>query len=97
MTKDRIRRWSWTLALTSSAIGFIWGLAVSQETLAAALVGGLFCGLIPLFIGGWLLFAPPDSSRSPLRYLWRNPPTVAHFDALVKDRSKRKRKTKAHV
>ena len=97
MTKARIRRWSWTLALMCSAIGFIWVLADSQETLAAVVGGGLFCGLIPLFIGGWLLFAPPDSSRSPLRYLWRNPPTVAHFSALEKDRSKRKRKTKAHV
>jgi hypothetical protein len=94
MTKDHIRRWTWTLALFCSAIGLIWMLAINQGTLATALGGGLVCGLIPLLIGAWLLFAPSESSRSALSYMGRKPPSIADFDNPVKGHVKRKPKVR---
>ena len=90
MTKDHIRRWTWAAAVLFAAIGFAWVVIISQGTLASALAGGVICGLIPLFIGGSLLFAPPDSIRSPLRYMGRKPPTIAPSDEAGRANVKRK-------
>ncbi len=97
MTKVRIRRWTWAIAALFAAIGFAWVLIISHGTLASALGGSLICGVVPVVIGGGLLFAPSDSIRSPLRYMWRKPPTIAHSDEPESAHVKRKSKGKSRL
>ncbi len=77
-TRDRIRQWAWLVAGLGAALGFFWMGVVLQETLASALFGALFCGLVPLFIAGWILFSPSDSFGSPLRFMGHRAPTIVH-------------------
>lgn len=80
MNKSHIRQSAWILAAACFAIGFLWMLLVNKQELIGSLLAGALCGLFPLIIVGGLLFAPPDSPRSPLRYMWRKPPTVTPPD-----------------
>ncbi len=78
MTKERIRRWAWTLVPLVIAFTFFWLVVIGQETPASAALTAVLCGTTPLFGAGALLFAPSDSFSAPLRFLGRRPPTIVH-------------------
>src|SRR5262249_25425025 len=80
MSKSRVRLLTWILAACFFVIGFLWMILVNKQEFVSSLLAGAICAVIPLIILGMLLFAPPDSPRSPLRYMWRKPPTVTPPD-----------------
>jgi hypothetical protein len=78
MVKHRIRRWAWTLAALFAALTFIIIAVIQQQPIVYALIAAIICGLIPLIVGGWLLFSPSDSPKSPLRFMGYKPPSIVH-------------------
>ena len=80
MLKSRIRRWTWILAAVFAVLSFFFVAVILREGLTAALIGALIGGAVPVVIGGGMLFAPPSSAKSPLRYMGRKPPVIDNSD-----------------
>src|SRR5215813_724252 len=78
MTKQRIRRWTWILTALFAVVSFVYIAVIQRQPLAYALIVAVICGLLPLFVGAWLLFSPSTSVKSPLRYMGYKPPEIVH-------------------